>query len=114
MLYFPLIPRSRHQAANFRTNASGISRGNVFQGCRYCSGKTSANCGMPKCARLTRHVESSRIRLTGTRSLGFETVTFSGRGGRSPRVCARASPDTKPKPATPAVAFKKQRRVICM
>src|SRR5207245_1407685 len=40
---------------------------------------------MQKCARFTRHVESSRIRLAGTRPRGLRTATPSAHCfGRSP------------------------------
>ncbi len=32
MLYFPFTPCSAHHSPNSRTKASGISRGQVFQG----------------------------------------------------------------------------------
>ena len=38
-LYFPLTPCSWHHSPNFRTKASGISRGKVFQGWRYSLGE---------------------------------------------------------------------------
>ncbi len=46
------------------------------------------NCGMAKWARFTRQVESSMIRLTGTRPRGLSTSTPSGLSGRAPASCA--------------------------
>src|SRR4051812_26541230 len=68
---------------------------------------------MQKCARLTRHVESSMIRLTGTRLPGLTTRTPAGDGeGRCPGIWARASvpdrddDDARPRPPANPAAFQ--------
>src|SRR5262245_3063625 len=108
--YFPLIPRSRHHAPNSRTKASGISRGSFFQSCLYRSGNTSAKCGMQKWARFTRHVESSMMKLTGTRPRGLRTVTPSACFGRSPLNCANAGTEPNAAPARPRAEVRRKSR----
>ena len=75
---------------------------------------------MPKWARLTRHVESSMIKLTGTRSQGFSTaMPAGGEGGRAPgswartdRASSSGKPGCIPSPRArlaPAVCIKLRR-----
>ncbi len=102
--------------AELADEASGISRGSFRQSCLYRSGKTSANCGMQKWARFTRQVESSMIKLTGTRPRGLSTSTPSAIGGRSPRSWERALIGSDPASAAPTDAaadcVRNSRRLI--
>jgi hypothetical protein len=72
MLNLPFTPCSAHHVPNSRTKASGISRGQLFQGFLYSLlfGNASANCGMQKWPMLTKHVESSMKKDNGTRPRG--------------------------------------------
>src|SRR4051812_16606040 len=65
---------------------------------------------MQKWARFTRQVESSMIRLTGTRPRGFRTVTPSACFGRSPLNWANAGTCPKAAPANPRADVRRNSR----